>query len=78
MFKLLGRMQPKDWEENKGRIAELWGVQPNELVHKGLKHARLQTEIAENQANTSCLATAYFFLAKYCYEWRNVLSGNET
>lgn len=55
---------------------ELWNVPPSEVILEGLKHSRCQAEMAENQGNATDLAEAYYILAKYCYEWKNVIPGN--
>lgn len=69
-------MQPKDLITKQTKLMELWNVLPNELIREGLKHARHQAEIAENQMTATDLAESYYILAKYCHKWKSVIPGN--
>lgn len=68
-------MQPIDLISKQAKLMELWNVPPSELIWEGLKHAKLQTEFAENQGTATDLAEAYYILAKYCYEWKSFIPG---
>ncbi|KAI9558578.1 hypothetical protein GHT06_015366 [Daphnia sinensis] len=77
VFQLVDNIQPNELASRQAKLVELWNVQPREVIQAGLKHAERQAQIAEMQGNNSDMAEAYFILAKYFSEWKNVMPGEE-
>lgn len=66
-------MQPNELTLKQAKLIELWNVPSTEMISLGLAHARRQAELAES--NGTDLAESFYVLAKYCYDWKSVLSG---
>lgn len=57
--------------EQVQRLSNLWNISkdddPHILIHRGLEHLKLSTK--------SETGSAYFVLAQYCHQWKNMLPG---
>jgi len=73
LFDLLNSSQAVKLDaEQFETLSRLWnlsrGDKPRFFIHQGLEHLKRSTSETET-------GSAYYALAKYCYEYRNILQG---
>lgn len=76
IYQAAQKIQPNDLKAKQDKLIELWNVPTTEMISSGIFHARRQAELAEGLTSDADRAEAYYVLAKYCYDWKSIISGN--
>lgn len=77
LYHVMKLMTSKQLDEVIVELRKHWNVaSAEEVVRKGLWHAKRSTSYPEDERAGQVIGESYYALAKYCHEWKNALPGD--